>query len=226
MAKHAEFESPYESPVADWPHMTWLADGGIRLHGRLPPPGFRKSAYFWYVVTAVFATPGGGAWMSVYLELPDAWVLAPVLLLALLFWALWKPVAKPLLEWTAGNRIDLRIYPDRIELWDKAERAFKKYKPDHITEWRVETHSKAVDEEMKEVRTGRRQRATYRNALEIVMQYGFKRITIAELDRDDGEKAATFVLKAQAAIARIEQQTTQGVTRLISPSSTSNDILR
>ncbi len=58
------------------------------------------------------------------------------------------------------------------------------------------------------------------------MQYGFKRITIAELDRDDGEKAATFVLKAQAAIARIEQQTTQGVTRLISPSSTSNDILR
>lgn len=104
-----------------------------------------------------------------------------------------------------GERLDVKIYPDRIELPSfSGPKLFSRELP---IEFRYEQHQKAFAEEAFEHRTGKRQERKYREALEVAMQYGERRIVIAEMSQKDIDMARALVIRLQNLCAEADPTT-------------------
>ncbi len=179
--------------LADWPEMERLKDGtGVRITGRYASPKLPDrtgwvALWFGIVLWGAFvgllrplfdngtipSTGSGIMDFVVQLGLP------PLLayLCALLFRRWLMKVFAP--------RLDVRITEDAIQLGRKR---FKRYPQ---LQFSHDRHHKAIKEAQQN--SGR----TYREALEVIMHYGEKRIVIAEMLETDMEKADALVMRLQ-----------------------------
>ena len=64
-------------------------------------------------------------------------------------------------------------------------------------EFRVEEHQKGLEERAKEIKHNKRFPHVYREAVEVVMQYGEKRVPVAELPLKEIEKGKALVIRLQ-----------------------------
>jgi len=90
-----------------------------------------------------------------------------------------------------ARKFAIRIYPDRIEMRRLS------YSLDEDVEFRVEQHRRASREAHMEHLSGKREPWVYRRALEVVMQYGERRIVLAEMREKDQDKARALVIRLQ-----------------------------
>ncbi|MBU1210920.1 MAG: hypothetical protein KJ587_06570 [Alphaproteobacteria bacterium] len=176
----------YELPVAPWPHTELTGDGGLHVTGKYNPPA-RLGAAAGGVIAIFFLVLTLGVWLdNEAIAVPAlGWTLALSPVTFLIFAAMFR------------RNLDIKIYKDRIVLPKTfGSRNFSRQMP---IEFRVEHHSRAATE------TGRFM--TYRNALEVVMQYGENRIAIAEMPYRDLERAKALVIRLQNISDRIDAAT-------------------
>ena len=103
-------------------------------------------------------------------------------------------IIRPIL-FLLGKEVDVRILPEHIQI--KKWRGYRTFSRNVPIEFRVEQHHKAAWEEMREQKRGKAGNRWYREAIEVVMQYGEKRISIAEMRMVDLEKAKALVIRLQ-----------------------------
>ena len=72
-------------------------------------------------------------------------------------------------------------------------------------EFKIERHQKALAEYQKAQSRNRKMPETYRQAVEVVMQYGEKRVAIAELPETDMERAKALVIRLQTMTDGMEE---------------------
>jgi hypothetical protein len=101
----------------------------------------------------------------------------------------------PLLVKLHNQRFNLLIGTDTIKF--PAVWSGKTYARAAPIEFRVEPHHKGIQEEQRELRSGQRGSRLYRDAIEVVMQYGEKRVVLAEMRSKDLEKAKALVIRIQ-----------------------------
>lgn len=94
------------------------------------------------------------------------------------------------------REVDVKILAQHIQI--KKGRGYRTFSRNVPIEFRVEQHHKAAREEMNEQKTGKPGNRWYREAIEVVMQYGEKRIQIAEMRMVDLEKAKALVMRLQS----------------------------
>lgn len=90
---------------------------------------------------------------------------------------------------TFKRRLNIRIRPDIIMVNGR------RYAREELTEFRVEPHQRAFKPNP----------GVYERALEVVMQYGEKRITIAEMRQKEEEKALALALRLQSWCERFDE---------------------
>ena len=183
----------FEKPTADWPRVRRPEGGGIRISGTYLPPhrAGAVSALFGLIVFAQCALVLAGTGNVVAAAVWGA-------LMALLYPVLWKQAFVSLL----GKIADVTVFPDRIEVSHGFLR--KKYSRTHPIAFRIEPHHKGFDEVFREMKTGRRQKSTYRLAVEVVMQYGERRIVIAEMPLADTGHAEALLARLRDAMKETE----------------------
>lgn len=122
------------------------------------------------------------AGFTALIVVPGLFIMWPVALgLAIpLGWAFWSMLKR---------RLNIRIRPDVISINGK------RYALDGIREFRVEPHERAYESNP----------GLYERALEVVMQYGEKRISIAEMRHQEKEKAVALGLRLQEWVEKFEQ---------------------
>ncbi len=113
--------------------------------------------------------------------------------------------------------VDVRILPKHIQI--KKGRKYRTYSRAVPLEFRVEQHHKAAKEELKEQKAGKPQDRWYREAIEVVMQYGEKRIPIAEMRMLDMEKAKALVIRLQSWCESFDQAMARMADGQIKPAS-------
>lgn len=193
------FGQNFENALADWPKTSLTKDGGVRVTGKYWPPGREMRAR-----GIVFIA--GGVWAL--LQSVDARDIRPGLAFMVGLTVAWFVVLKPLWFILFTKKLDITIYRDRITLpgglWP---RKFSRKMP---IEFRIEQHRGALTE--------KGQWRIYRDALEAVMQYGEKRIPLAEMPETDIDLARALVIRLQnvcdgidTAIAMAESRSGQAV---------------
>ncbi len=108
------------------------------------------------------------------------------------FWPAALAMAVPVFMFfwmTFKRRLNIRISPDMIRVNGK------RYALDQIREFRVEPHQRAYKPDP----------GVYARALEVVMQYGEKRITLAEMRQKEEEKAVALMLRLQNWCEKFEE---------------------
>lgn len=164
----------FEKAFARWLKMTMTKDGGVRVSGRYVTPAQDKAGGI-IIVPAAIAS-GYWAWTST--EMFIATVGATIA----------GGVAAGLIAFVLfAKRLDVKIYADRIVLPGLI--GTRKYSRSMPIEFRVEQHQRAMYE--KGATT------TYRTALEVVMQYGEKRVPIAAMPQNRIELARALVIRLQ-----------------------------
>ena len=168
-------KTSFEKAHADWPKMKILKNGGVHLRGVYEHPGLASRMLMgWVFLSILFALPTGGVGLVM---------------------AFFYPLIRPSLVNFLGKKLDVKILHDRIQL--RSGWGYKNYSREMPIEFRVEQHQKAIDEELAESKTGRRKPRTYREAVETVMQYGEKRIAVAELPVKAIEQAKALAFRLQ-----------------------------
>jgi hypothetical protein len=112
-------------------------------------------------------------------------------------------VIYPLLIKLHSQNLRLNIMADSIKFpsgW--GGKTYSRMQP---IEFRVEPHQKGMQEEQREARTGQRASRIYREAIEVVMQYGEKRVVLAEMLQKDLEKAKALVIRLQGTCAKFDR---------------------
>ncbi|MGH6922873.1 MAG: hypothetical protein ACRED5_03795 [Propylenella sp.] len=104
---------------------------------------------------------------------------------------------------TGKSSLGVKISAGEIRL------AGKTYSRAAPIEFRVERHHKAIAEQHREMNTGQRTSSTYRQAIEVVMQYGENRVVIAEMREKDSEMARALVIRLQNWCDRFDQMLIQ-----------------
>jgi hypothetical protein len=84
------------------------------------------------------------------------------------------------------GKLDLKVGAETVEI------GRKKYSRDERIDFSVEDHHKAILEQQKN--PGSRK---WRDAIEVIMRYGERRVTIAEMRKCDEEMAISLVLRLQ-----------------------------
>lgn len=183
----------FENPNSDWPRVRRPEGGGIRISGTFMPPhrAGAVSALFGLIVFAQCALVLAGTGNVVAAAVWGA-------LMSLLYPVLWKQAFINLL----GKIVDATVFPDRIEVSHGFLR--KKYCRTHPITFRIEPHHKGFDEVFREMKTGRKQKSTYRLAVEVVMQYGERRIVIAEMPLADTAHAEALLARLRGAMKETE----------------------
>ena len=108
------------------------------------------------------------------------------------FWPVALALAVPVFMFfwmTFKRRLSIRISPDAIRVNGK------QYALDQVREFRVEPHEKAYKPDP----------GAYAGALEVVMQYGEKRVVIAELREEDKDNAVALGLRLQNWVEKFEE---------------------
>ena len=116
-------------------------------------------------------------------------------------WVAYSGFRDGMVMWS-GKNVDVKLFKDRIELRNGF--SYKKYSRDVPMELRIEPHHKGALETAKEISRGRRMKVRYRNAIEVVMQYGEKRVPLAEFESQDIEKAKAVLFRIQGAQKEID----------------------
>ena len=108
----------------------------------------------------------------------------------LLFFAPVLGVMAGFAAWSLFKRgLNIRIGPEEVRVNGK------RYALENVREFRVEPHQRAY----------RPNPGVYTRAIEVVMQYGEKRITIAEMRQKDEEKAVALALRLQNWCEKFEE---------------------
>ena len=113
------------------------------------------------------------------------------------------------------REVDVKILAQKIQI--KKGRRYRTYSRNVPIEFRVEQHHKAVQEELEEMKRGKAGNRWYREAIEVVMQYGEKRIPIAEMRMVDLEKAKALVIRLQSWCESFDQALKRMADGQISP---------
>jgi hypothetical protein len=184
----------FENPIADWPKARVIKKegGGVHITGRYLHPSLAHN------MPQVYGLIGFVLCLLVFVASANPF---PPLLLAGLLWAfysLWKSTMTNMF----GKKVDVRMFPDKIEVRNGF--FYKKYSRAVPMELRIEQHHKGLLETAKEIKTGRRQKVLYRNAIEVVMQYGEVRVSMAEFEAKDIERAKALLFRMQTAMQRID----------------------
>lgn len=183
----------FESAKAQWPRSRPVRSGGVRISGRYMPPGRagalpRLYGLIVFVQCAmILADTGSPAAVAVWAAL-----------MALLYLVLWKRALTDMLS----KFLDVRVFSDRIEVQGNLFR--KKYCRSNPVAFQIEPHHRGADEALK---TGRAQEGAYRFAVEVVMQYGERRIVIAEMPHSGIEHAEALLTRLREAMAATEAET-------------------
>lgn len=111
--------------------------------------------------------------------------------------------------------VDVKVLAEHIQI--KKGRRYRTYSRNVPIEFRVEQHHKAAKEEMEEQKRGKPGNRWYREAIEVVMQYGEKRIPIAEMHMLDLEKAKALVIRLQSWCESFDQAVKRMADGQISP---------
>ena len=188
------FRKKYEKPIAEWPYTQVLKDGGVRIYGKyvqpmLPGRVFALSA----LIVGIFA----------YSVAVNAESVAPGVMVVVGSIVAWYAGLRAALHNTFGRSVDLKVYPDRIAV--RQGFGYKTYSRDYPIEFRVERHEKAVQEESNAMRTGNNSFRVFREALQVVMQYGEKRVPLAELRVKDIEQAKALLIRLQNVCESLDQ---------------------
>lgn len=179
-----------EKAVADWPKMTIdKRQGGVRLHGKYAGPSLDGIGRLLFGIAVIAA-------MVYALQETKDWQ-APVAVAGGMIIA-WLFLGRSIMISTFGRNLDVRILPDVIRV------KRKRYDRSAVRGFRMERHHKAVKEARRERQRGKRSETTYREALEVVMDYGEKRIPIAAMPDKDERKAEALMYRLQNAVENLE----------------------
>lgn len=183
----------YEDAYAEWPHTRPLKDGGIHVYGKYVQPMLPRRVFGLACIA--------GAVVAVYVlsvtENPSSAFVA--IIVSILAYYGFRPALYDML----GKNVDVKVYPDRIAV--RQGLGYKNYSRQHPIEFRAEDHEKAVEEQANAIRTGNDSFRVYREAVQVVMQYGEKRIPLAEVRLKDLEKAKALVIRMQNVCASIDE---------------------
>jgi len=172
-----------ENPFSEWPKTTVLKDGGVHITGKYIAPETVPRLHFLTfilcVVTFIFPAMGGAEGMAVIL---------PILIMIFVL------INEKSLGTSFGQNLDIRIFPDKVQLRDGW--SYKTYARKFPIEFRIDEHQKAIHEELA-VRSGAKRSRKYRDALEVVMQYGEKRVAVAAFRLKEMEQARALVIRLQ-----------------------------
>lgn len=174
-----------ERALADWPKTDVAKEGGVHITGRYVPPWIAANYDgMWALMTAIIVIALGGAWTQLTNNGACFFVVGVFMMV------LYLPIKYGLFRLFGGN-VDVRVFPDTIQMGGKT------YSRQMPIEFRVEQHQKGLKEQLRENKTGKRKPRTYRDALEVVMQYGEKRVPIAALPLKDIALAHALVIRLQ-----------------------------
>lgn len=175
--------------TADWPITTRLQDGTLHITDLYWRPGTVEIPGLCGLLFGAAAALTGG-YLAQSLTVAIVAGLATGVGVAGLMWL-------PPVRAIYGGAIDIKLYPDAMEVsfWTHGG---GRYARAHIAEFRIEQHQKAREEEAKERRANKRQPRTYRDAVELVMQYGERRIALAAMPDKDTEMARALLFRLQS----------------------------
>lgn len=185
-------KAKFEKAMADWPQTAMLKkDAGFHVTGKYAHPGLVRQVLPFYLLIG-FVLCG------------LALVANPVapLFVALAMWIFYS-TWKGMMTNTFGKIVDVKIMPDQIHV--RQGWGYKKYDRSMPIEFKIERHQKALEEYQREQRRGRKVADTYRQAIEVVMQYNEKRVAIAELPEAEIEKAKALVIRLQTVANSIDE---------------------
>ena len=197
----------FEKAVADWPktRVIMVKDGvGVHITGRYMHPGLGDSILHTYVLVGIA--------LGIFATIASANPF-PGVVLGGFMWVLYSIFRDGMVN-SFGKKVDFKMFADKIEVrngfW------YKKYSRAVPMEFRIEPHHKGAWETAKEIRLGRRVKVRYRNAIEVVMQYGEKRVPVAEFEATDIERAKALLFRIQTAVVKMNyamQETAKAAER-------------
>lgn len=172
-----------EKAIADWPKMTVLKrKGGVRLHGDYPGPNLDWLANLIFTLLLIaamyYALTEGGGWQG-------AAAVAVGMLIPYPF--IWRSI----MIRTIGRNLNVTVLPDIIQV------KRKRYDRSEVRGFRIERHHKAREEARQAQRNPGRVQPVYRQAVEVVMDYGEKRIPIAAMPDKDEHQAEALLYRLQ-----------------------------
>jgi hypothetical protein len=179
------FGSKTETPFADWPKTKAVDEGGFHVTGQYLHPRTPLAAdalgtlvgivAFFFMLSAIREPVDliGFGVFAFIIACITSWVLR---------------------SWLHKN-LNIKVYPDRIMVGGRW--GYKTYPRNVRMEFRVERHRKAGEEELAEQRSGQRQNMVYRKAVEAVLQYGERRVVLAEMREKDVEQANALAFRLQ-----------------------------
>lgn len=175
----------FENAFADWPKTTVLADGGVHVSGRYVGPYLYRAG----TPLAFLAAMGIAIILSVAQGdiRPGFWFM-------LAFGIAWFVFLRSLVNFIFGKNVNVRIYADRIKVLGLL--GYRTYSRAMPIEFRIDPHHRALKE--------RGHRTLYRRAIEVVMQYGEKRVPLAEMPQENIELARALVIRLQNVCASVD----------------------
>jgi hypothetical protein len=176
----------FEQALADWPYTKPLKDGGMHVFGKYETPGLaNKIVGFWLLVCIVVFF-----WILLSTEnFAAAAVATGISAVA------YPMMVRSMLVNMLGKNVDVKIYQDKIQVRDGMR--YRSYDRAMPIEFRVEEHQKGLEEHAREIKMQRPQKRIYREAVEAVMQYGEKRVPIAEFPVTAVELGKALVIRLQ-----------------------------
>jgi hypothetical protein len=184
----------FERPLAEWPHTKVLKNPpGLHITGKYVQPILPKLldmvCGMLMFVLAIAVWIGTGNFIAGFV----------VFIIFLVSWFLF--LQKTLFN-MFGKNVDVKIYPDRIAVRQRF--GYKNYSRSVPIEVRVAQHHKSIDEEVRAAR-GQNTPRIYREAVEVVLQYGEKRVPLAAMGIKDIEKANALVIRVQNACHDLDE---------------------
>lgn len=201
-----------EKAMAEWPQTQLLKKGvGFHITGRYAHPKLVHSMPNSYGLI--------GFVLCGFALVATANPLPPVLIAGFMwvFYSSWKSI------WTgwAGKKVDVKITPDQIQV--RQGYGYKNYDRKERIEFKVERHQKALAEYQRAVERNRKMPEIYRQAVEVVMQYGEKRVAIAELPETDMERAKALVIRLQTIADSLDEAVRRMAKGQIAPAGSQSE---
>lgn len=204
----------FESPYGDWPKVTLVKDAsagpGVHITGRYLAPYQRKNILAYWGIPWMFAFLCGTFFLAAHKLMSERVFLGMILTSVAGYFVLWRP----LMRLALAGQVDVKVFADAIQVGNGF--SYKAYDRNVPIEIRLEQHHKAL-ERMQPQRA-----EVFRQASEVVVRYGTKRIMIAELELCDLEMAKSLVLRLQEAVLKLDAAGAMA-SKLVAAGSTGND---
>ncbi len=184
----------FEKSVAEWPQTAMLKkEAGFHVTGRYAHPSLVRSIPGTYVFI--------GFLLCGFALAATENIIAPLFIAVAMwvFYSVWKSTMTNMF----GKKVDVKITPDKILV--RGGWGYKAYDRSMPIEFKIERHQKALAEYQRAQSRGRNGPQTYREAVEVVMQYNEKRVAIAELPETEIEKAKALVIRLQTIADSIDE---------------------